>query len=81
MKHNLAVSFAILCAVLINVSTLCAKAAENSGQAATAPAGKETILPDGTKILADGTIIRPNGTKVLPNGDMILPDGTVMKPQ
>jgi archaellum component FlaF (FlaF/FlaG flagellin family) len=81
MKHNLAVSFTILCAVLINVSTLYAKAAENSGQTTTAQSGKETILPDGTKILVDGTIIRPNGTKVLPNGDMVLPDGTVIKPQ
>jgi archaellum component FlaF (FlaF/FlaG flagellin family) len=81
MKHNLAVSFSLLCAVLINVSTLYAKAAENSGQTNTAPAGKETILPDGTKILVDGTIVHPNGTKVLPNGNMILPDGTVIKPQ
>jgi archaellum component FlaF (FlaF/FlaG flagellin family) len=81
MKHNLAVSLSLLCTVLINVTNMYAKAAENSGQIITAPSGKETTLPDGTKILVDGTIVHPNGTKVLPNGNMVLPDGTVIKPE
>lgn len=81
MKRNLAVSLSLLCAVLISVPSMYAKAAENSGQTITAPAGKEITLPDGTKILVDGTIVHTNGTKVLPNGNMILPDGTVIKPQ
>jgi hypothetical protein len=58
-----------------------AHAAENAGASTVAPAGKVTVLKDGTKILIDGTIVSPDGTKMLPNGDVILPDGTVLKVQ
>lgn len=81
MKYNPAVYLSLLCAVLINIPTVCAQAAEDSGQTIVAPSGKETTLSDGTKILVDGTIVHPNGTKILPNGNMVLPDGTVIKPQ
>ncbi len=77
MKFNLI----ILSTLLITLSSLPVKSAENSGQAVVASTGKDTVLTDGTKILADGTVVSPNGTKRLPNGDVVLPDGTVLKPQ
>jgi hypothetical protein len=69
------------CAVLVSQLSVAARAAENSGQAIVAPAGKEAVLTDGTRILADGTIVSPDGTKKLPNGDVVFTNGTVLKPE